>query len=351
MILYDKIKISINSGSQIKYYKSKGYDVKIGDEIEIEIKELPLKSSIKIDVMCDICGNVKKIGYRYYLLSLENGNYYSCNKCINVKNKKTRYEIYGDENYNNVLKQQKTCVKKFGTISYTKTKEYLEKTEKTHMLKYGKKYYYQTDDFKIKAKCTCIKKYNKEHYSQTEESVKKSENTCLDRYGETCYSKTKECKKKVKQTSLEKYGYEYYSSSIECRNRVKKTCLDRYGVEHCSQNVEIFNRQRMSAFKMKKYRDLTYQGTYELDFLENYYEKIKIEKPVSLKYKHDEKIKVYHPDFYLPEYNLIVEIKSLYTYEIEKDKNECKKFSALENGYNFIFIIDKDYTDFNHIIH
>jgi hypothetical protein len=42
---------------------------------------------------------------------------------------------------------------------------------------------------------------------------------------------------------------------------------------------------------------------------------------------------------------LIVEIKSSYIYEREKKKNEAKKEAAINNGYNFIFIIDKDYTE------
>ena len=73
---------------------------------------------------------------------------------------------------------------------------------------------------------------------------------------------------------------------------------------------------------------------------------MKIEKPKSIKYNYNNETKVYFPDFYLPEYNLIVEIKSKYTYELHKELNECKKLSVLERGYNFIFIIDKNYIDF-----
>ena len=35
-----------------------------------------------------------------------------------------------------------------------------------------------------------------------------------------------------------------------------------------------------------------------------------------------------------------------YTYECEKEQNEAKKEAAINNGYNFIFIINKDYTEF-----
>ena len=41
-------------------------------------------------------------------------------------------------------------------------------------------------------------------------------------------------------------------------------------------------------------------------------------------YIFNDKNKKYYPDYYLPDYILIVEIKSNYTYECEKDQNEAK---------------------------
>jgi len=47
---------------------------------------------------------------------------------------------------------------------------------------------------------------------------------------------------------------------------------------------------------------------------------------------------------------LIVEIKSSYTYELEKEKNEAKKEATINNGFNFIFVINKDYSELLSII-
>ena len=58
----------------------------------------------------------------------------------------------------------------------------------------------------------------------------------------------------------------------------------------------------------------------------------------------------YHSDFFIENLNLIIEIKSTYTYNIHLDKNLMKKKYSKLNGYNFIFIIDKDYTEFENII-
>lgn len=54
----------------------------------------------------------------------------------------------------------------------------------------------------------------------------------------------------------------------------------------------------------------------------------------------------YFPDFYVKDKNLVIEIKSSYTYEVEKDQNEAKKEAALKSGFNFMFIIDKNYKKF-----
>ena len=59
------------------------------------------------------------------------------------------------------------------------------------------------------------------------------------------------------------------------------------------------------------------------------------------KYEYNGKEKYYHPDFFIEELNLIVEIKSDYYYDLYLEKNIRKKKSCIEQGYDFIFIINK----------
>lgn len=108
----------------------------------------------------------------------------------------------------------------------------------------------------------------------------------------------------------------------------------------------------VEGLKIRKYNntDLTYQGTYELDFLERYYNKVTIEKTNPIQYQLNENTHYYHPDFYLPDYNLIIEVKSSYTYEYDLDKNIAKKEYSIKSGFNFIFIIDKDYSELESIL-
>lgn len=47
----------------------------------------------------------------------------------------------------------------------------------------------------------------------------------------------------------------------------------------------------------------------------------------------------YYPDFYIPKENLLIEVKSTYTYEASIDVNLLKEKSSLNCGYKFKFLI------------
>jgi hypothetical protein len=128
----------------------------------------------------------------------------------------------------------------------------------------------------------------------------------------------------------------------------KQTCLEKYGVEYTHQNPDVLFKSLKSGFKVKRYKntEIWYQGSYEYDLLEKYHNKIDIQRAPSIPYKFKGKNNVYHPDLFIPSKNLIVECKSSWWYEKHKDKVESKKESTLSQGYNFIMILDKDYSKF-----
>ena len=69
-------------------------------------------------------------------------------------------------------------------------------------------------------------------------------------------------------------------------------------------------------------------------------------KPKPIKYINiDNREAYYYPDFYIPKYNLIVEIKSKYT--LSRDKNiECKRIACIDSGYKYIRIVDNNFEMF-----
>jgi very-short-patch-repair endonuclease len=137
------------------------------------------------------------------------------------------------------------------------------------------------------------------------------------------------------------------------KEKTKETNLKNLGVENPMQNLEIHKKAELSGKKIKYFNDnIYYRGTYEKDFLDLCFKhNINVENIKGFKYQYIDKQKIYFPDFYLPDYNLIIEIKSDYTYNKELEKNLLKESAMIDYGYNFLFIINKNYNDFLKLIY
>lgn len=373
MIITEKVLIEV-SNRNIFHFRKKlksYYDLKIGFN-EIFVKDLSDGSHVLVDVECDSCFSICRMEYRSYLKFTKNEtDIYCCKKCNNVKVRRTNLEKYGVV-CNSQLESNKKMVKeKWENKTEDEKILILNNRKETCLEKYGVDCYTKTDEYKIKSIETCLERYGVENPSYCEIVKEKRVKTKLENFGFINNSQTNEWKERIseiwknktkeeldkilentKNTCNLKYGVDHYTKTDEHKIRFRKTCLEKYGFESPMQSDIIFNKQQKSGLKSKKYNntDLYYRGTYELDFLEKYYDKLKIEKLESIQYFLNNKSHYYHPDFYLPEYNLIIEVKSSYTYNYELDKNLSKKEYSIKNGYNFMFIIDKDYRDLNSIL-
>lgn len=328
---FTKIKIHKN---HFNHYKQFFSDVNIGDIIDVSVEMLHPKSTSLVECKCDICGNTKILEFRHYKKNIKKYDIYACSsKCSIIKREKTNLIKYGHlyhsmdkEKFNMMVKN--TSQQKYGKDFYMQTEEFKERVIKTNLSKYGYKTPLQSENIKTKIKETNLLKYGFENPNQSEI-----------------------IKNKTKKTNLLKYGYETASKSQLMKDKVKKTNLSKYGFEWPNQNQEIYHKIQKGRFKTKKYKNLFYKSTYELDFIKYCENKnITIENSPSIKYEIDNINRVYFPDFYLPQYNLIVEIKSIYTFNVEKELNLIKEKFCKKNNYRFIFIIDKQYENFELLI-
>jgi hypothetical protein len=110
---------------------------------------------------------------------------------------------------------------------------------------------------------------------------------------------------------------------------------------------------KTNNYKYKKYifpsgKSVNYQG-YEnvaLDELINMYNEDDIEnnrqKIPKIQYILNNKVHFYYPDIYIKSQNLIIEVKSIFTYKKQLVKNIIKSLSVRKYGFNFEFWI---YTD------
>jgi hypothetical protein len=238
------------------------------------------------------------------------------------------------------------CSKKCSTTSTAKKR--MDTLKVNNNKKYGVNNVFELDNVKEKIKKTNLENYGFVYANQSNEVKNKIKKTNLERYGFGCCLLNDNTKIKTKKTNLDKYGFEYCFKNKNIQNKIKITNLERYGVEYVSQNVDIHNKIMLSGYKIKKFKDtnLYYQGTYELDFLNKYYDKLKIKRGETIMYEFNGELKAYHPDFYIEDYGLLVEIKSDYIWNKHLEENLAKVKHLEEKKIKYIIIMNKNYDEF-----
>lgn len=137
-----------------------------------------------------------------------------------------------------------------------------------------------------------------------------------------------------------------------CGKRTKEQC------EHIRKRViEGYadgSRKRFHGNASKGfYKNILYQGTYELNFLK-YLDSIKklnlIERGPSIEYTDSNGLKhFYLSDYFIKSLNLVIEIKSSYFWNLHEDINILKMNAALKK-YNYLLIINNDFNQLNKIL-
>ncbi len=325
MILSTTSLVSI-SNRNCKYFLNSGYDFEIGDIIPVNIHHLKPHSRSKVDVQCDKCLSIKCVSYNVYLKNINNGGYYSCSrKCSDDKYKKTCLSIFGTEypSQNIVIKNKvlNGFLQKYNTTHPSKLDIFEQKKQETNLDRYGVRHQMHLYENQLKIRKTKLIKYGDETFNNVEKS---------------------------KETKLIKYGDETFNN-VE---KSKRTMMCRYGVTNNMKDPVMFRENQSSRFRIDVTVDgLYYQSSYELDFIKFCKNNdIYLENGPVIEYHTGDNPRTYHSDFYIPHLNLICEIKSTYIYNLEEEVNLYKEAFSKIGGYNFIFIIDKDYNDLEKII-
>jgi hypothetical protein len=237
------------------------------------------------------------------------------------------------------------CKEHMNKLGYEKRKEYSLK-------KFGVENPFQREDVKQKIKQTNLLKYGVEKPINNLNIKNKTKETNLLRYGVSHnFCKNSESRKKWEKRLFDEEGITNVYQRESVKEKIKQTNLLKYGVESPLQNREIHYKAFKTRVLINKYldTDLIYQGSYEKDFLDLYFHKLDIKNGISFKYVYENKNKIYHSDFYIPKFNLIVEIKSSYTLKLDKEIKQ-KEEATIKNGFQYILIINKNYENFNKLI-
>jgi hypothetical protein len=178
--------------------------------------------------------------------------------------------------------------------------------------------------------------------------------------------KTETTKNKLKKSVLEKYGHDnimkYYSENNmvvspfrlkSVKDKIKETFEIKYG-GHPMQSDESFDKNLKSRVKFKDYllpsgKTIKLQGyeSFGIKYLLDKYNENDIIQGVKeineeigfIYYIQNGKKRKYYSDFYVKSENKIYEIKSIWTYRANIEKNLLKKKACESIGLKFEFLI------------
>jgi hypothetical protein len=309
------------------------------DNIIIDFENLgKVSSTVRINFICK-CGTISNKTFR---LMEKNGSL--CKNCMLViqsdKSKITCLERYGSEFAIQTEKVKEKMRNTFNNFDKETIESIKQKKKETCLKKYGTEFPIQNKEIQEKTQETSLKRYGVKRASMLPEYVEMAEQTCLKRYGVKYARQLKEIKEKIKKTCLERYGGKFTKLFKEKR---EQTCLKRYGVKYYSQ----FSLQNSYKHKIYKYpcgKETKTQG-YEhlaLDILVKegftYDDILNNRKDVpEIWYDFEGKQCRYFVDICIPKLNKMIEVKSLWTFSLNKNKLIAKAERCKELGYIYEF--------------
>lgn len=185
---------------------------------------------------------------------------------------------------------------------------------------------------------------------------------------QSCSTGSKYTQDKMKSTNMKRFGVDNPFKN----DHIKQLCIDRkkekygngnnydkikesfiknWGVDHPYKSNRFWMKNKNSRFGYKSYefpsgKEAKLQGyePYVLDMLLEDYDENEIiwerhKMPIIWYDWIDGHKHRYFPDFYVPKDNLIIEVKSTWTYSKEKEKCEAKRIRAKEMGFDYRMLV------------
>jgi len=215
MLVFENIKHLYNRGGKVssivvsskKFLESELYlqilnqTEFLPDSSAISERLYCVKENITSLKLCEVCGLNKKTFSRGIY---KNTCGMSCaikHKDTQSKIKRTKFDKYGSETYNNPNKSNETCLLKYGVARPLQNLDVKNKQNQTMLGRYG-------------------------HINGFQST--KSQESMIERYGVPRFNN----REKVKRTNLERYGVEYPLQSRKIIEKQEQTNLERYGVKY-----------------------------------------------------------------------------------------------------------------------
>ena len=193
------------------------------------------------------------------------GNAPACSKEVVLKMKQTNLERYGDENFNNRTKANKTLLERYNGVGNA------------------------SEIIKAKQKKTMIDKYGKEN-SMSVDSIKD----------------------KMRANNMKKYGVEWVTQRADVKRKSIETCLERYGSEF--DDVIQDNAMQLNCVKQQILKTKKKNKTFNSSSIEKQFEAYLKENNINYITQYRSDIYPFNCDFYFPDNDLYLEINAHWTH-------------------------------------
>lgn len=204
-----------------------------------------------------------------------------------------------------VCRARQTCLERYGVENPMQLSMFKQKQRDACEVSYGTPFPSQTEHVKQLMRETCLGRYGCEHVFQSDAVRSKILTTLQERYG-TGNPMQSECLKSRHDTSLEMhYGVTNPMQCEEIKQRMHQTCLERYGFENPMQSSEI---------RDKSYETKRKNRTFNTSKIEEEFSKYLTSKGLEHIRQYKSDVYPFACDFYIPKYDLYVEIQGSWTH-------------------------------------
>ena len=231
-------------------------------------------------------------------------------------------------------KREATNLERYGNRG-AMSPEVLARKLATVQSRYGVDNVFQDPAVQAKGRASLLRRFGAAHHMH------------LPAYRELARRNYTETDPARRATCLGRYGVPTYAETAELEEKRQATYFRKYGVRHYRQHGPTFRKILKGMFGFKEVtlpsgRVVKLQG-YEpaavLALLGTYPESaLEFDAIPSVPYQDETgATRVYHPDLYVPQDNLIIEVKSWWTLRENYEINRLKQQAALAAGYRFQF--------------
>jgi hypothetical protein len=273
---------------------------------------------------------------------------------VKKKAVETTVERYGVDNVFKLeetrKKAKETMKERFGVEHAIQSDVLKQKIAQTNLSRYGVENVFESSEFQARAKETMLSTYGVENAIHCPEIRAKITETNKERLGVEFPFQSQSVQEKVKDSAEEMYGHRNVFQNCIVQAKSKQTMMERYNVPYSMQSQEIQEKAQKSSLSYKKYTTPSGQVRnvqgFEPNALDTLFKEHNLEESdvttdrasiPRIPYTFNEKQCYYFPDIYIKSLNKLIEVKSTWTYEKDKAKNEAKAAAAKSVGYLFEF--------------